>query len=71
MQMAKYILLSLLSVADLHSKILDTPSGSKFFQFHAIFGKFWQNRMLAPRWKVARPHPGETPGSATDYLFFI
>ena len=24
------------------------PRGSKFFQFHAVFGKFWQNRMLAP-----------------------
>ena len=22
--------------------------GSKFFQFHAVFGKIWQNRMLAP-----------------------
>ena len=39
-----------LSVADLHSKILDArpPWGSKFFQFHAVFGKIWQNRMLAP-----------------------
>ena len=33
-------------VADRHSKILDAP-GSKFFQFHAVFGKIWQNRMLA------------------------
>ena len=24
------------------------PPGSKFFQFHAVFGKIWQNRMLAP-----------------------
>ena len=24
------------------------PWGTKFFQFHAVFGKFWQNRMLAP-----------------------
>ena len=24
------------------------PSGSKFFQFHAVFGKIYQNRMLAP-----------------------
>ena len=42
------------AVADLHSKILDArpPWGSKFFQFHAVFGKFWQNRMLAP------PPPG-------------
>ena len=39
-----------LSVVDLHSKILDArpPPGSKFFQFHAVFGKIWQNRMLAP-----------------------
>ena len=38
-----------LSVADLHSKILDAcPPGSKFFQFHTVFGKIWQNRMLAP-----------------------
>ena len=22
--------------------------GSKFFQFHAVFGKIWQNRILAP-----------------------
>ena len=39
-----------MAVANLHSKILDAhpPWGSKFFQFHAVFGKFWQNRMLAP-----------------------
>ena len=32
------------AVADLHSKILDArpPWGSKFFQFHAVFGKIWQ-----------------------------
>ena len=24
------------------------PRGSKFFQFHAVFGKIWRNRMLAP-----------------------
>ena len=35
-----------LTVADLHSKILDArlPWWSKSFQFHAVFGKFWQNR---------------------------
>ena len=45
-----------ISVADLHSKFLDAClPGSKFFQFHAVFGKFWQNHMLAPpgSW---RPH---------------
>ena len=31
------------------------PPGSKFFQFHAVFGKIWQNRMLAPPWRVGAP----------------
>ena len=54
------------AVADLHSKILDArpPRGSKFFQFHAVFGKIWQNRMLAPPWELAPP-PRGNPGSAT------
>ena len=39
------------------------PLGSKFFQFHAVFGKFWQNRMLAPP-GVGTPPQGN-PGSAT------
>ena len=30
------------------SKEPPPPPGSKFFQFHAVFGKIWQNRMLAP-----------------------
>ena len=34
------------------------PRGSKFFQFHAVFGKFEQNCMLAPP-------PRGNPGSAT------
>ena len=43
------------------------PSGSKFFKFHAVFGKYWHNRMLAPpspqgSW---RPPPRGNPGSAT------
>ena len=25
------------------------PREPKFFQFHAVFGKIWQNRMLGPR----------------------
>ena len=50
-----------ISVADLHSKILDArpPWGSKFFQFHAVFGKIWQNRMLAPPLGSWRPLLGE------------
>ena len=49
-------------VADLHSKILDArpPWGSKFFQFHAVFGKIWQNRMLAPPRRVGAPSSGKS-----------
>ena len=36
------------AVADLHSKIMDAPPGSKCFQCHAVFGKIRQNLMLAP-----------------------
>ena len=35
------------------------PRGSKFFQFHAVFGKFWQNRMLTPPLEGWRSHLGE------------
>ena len=31
------------------------PPGSKFCQFHAVFGKIWQNRMLAPPGRLAPP----------------
>ena len=48
------------SVVDLHSEILLAPPGSKFFQFIAVFGKFWQNHMSHP--------PMGTPGSATDMI---
>ena len=51
------------AVADLRSKILDAPPpppGSKFFQFHAVFGKIWQNRMLAPPWRVGTPTSGKS-----------
>ena len=40
------------------------PWASKFFRFHAVFGKIWQNRMLAPPLGSWRP-PWENPGSAT------
>ena len=35
---------------DLRRGARDAPflSGSKFFQFHAVFGKIWQNHMLTP-----------------------
>ena len=38
------------------------PPGSKFFQFYAVFGKFWQNLMF-PR--GLSPPPRGSPGSAT------
>ena len=40
------------------------PRGSKFFQFHAVFEKIWQNRMLAPPGELAPP-PRGNPASAT------
>ena len=42
------------------------PWGSKFFQFHAVFGKIWQNRMLAPPSGELAPLSRGNPGSATD-----
>ena len=40
------------------------PPPSKFFQFHTVFGKFWQNCMLASLWRIGAPTQGN-PGSAT------
>ena len=37
----------------------DSP-GSKVFQFHAVFGKIWQNRMLAPPRRVGAPSSGKS-----------
>ena len=34
--------------------------GPKFFQFHAGFGKIWQNRMLVPPWGVGAPSSGKS-----------
>ena len=40
------------------------PSGSKFFHFHAVFGKQLQNNRLAhPPWELAAPQGN--PGSVT------
>ena len=36
------------------------PRESKFVKFHAVFGKFWQNRMLAPPWRVGAPTSGKS-----------
>ena len=42
-----------------------SPRGSKFFQFHAVFGNIWQNLMLAPPGELVPP-PRGNPGSATE-----
>ena len=36
------------TVKDLRGARGTRPEGSRFFQFHAVFVKIWQNRMLAP-----------------------
>ena len=36
-----------------------TRGPPEFFQFHAVFGKIWQNRMLAPPLESWRPLLGE------------
>ena len=41
------------------SKVPRAPRGSKFLQFHSVFGEFWQNRMLAPPLGSSRPLLGE------------
>ena len=44
------------------------PRGSKFFHFHAVFGKNVKNNSKFGSW---RPPPGENPGSATGYGLHI
>ena len=49
------------TVADLRGGAGDArPPGSKFFRFHAVFGKFWQNRMLVPPRGVGAPSSGKS-----------
>ena len=45
-------------------------SGSTFFQFDAVFGKIWQNGMLASPGGLAPP-PRRNPGSATANYSFL
>ena len=60
------------TVVDLHTKFLDTPPspGSNFFQLYAVFGRFWQNRTLAPPppegWC---PHLGEILDPPLVYMY--
>ena len=48
------------------STVADLGGGApKFFRFHAVFGKIWQNHMLAPPpGELAPTPPWENPGSA-------
>ena len=43
-----------------------SPRGSKFFKFHVVFGKIWQNRMSGPLSGGLAPSSRGNPGSATD-----
>ena len=56
-------------VADLRGRE-GRPPGPKFFQFHAVFGKIWQNHMLAPPGELAPPPQGN-PGSATGHSLLL
>ena len=63
--------LFMLPVADLRGDRGDAPPpGPKFFQFHAVFGKIGQNRMLAPPPEELAPPPRGNPGSATGYFLW-
>ena len=47
------------TVVDLRGTRDACPAGgSKFFQFHAVFGKIWQINMLALPWRVGAPTTG-------------
>ena len=57
-----------LSVVDLHSKILDAPQWSKFFQCHAVFVEILAKPYVsAPLLRGLAPPPRRNPGSATDF----
>ena len=47
------------------------PWGSKFFQFHAVFRKIWQNRMLAPPPGELAPPPREILDPPLDTSTFL
>ena len=56
----------LFPIADLHRQMLDTPSESKYFQFHAVFMEIWQNRM-----SVSSPPLGEILDQPLIPHFFV
>ena len=45
------------------------PPGSRFFHFHAVFGKKYAK--LIPTWELASAPPQENPGSATVSVMFL
>ena len=57
-----------LTVGDLRGHEGRTPWGSKFFQFHAVFGKIWHNCMLAPPLQERRGMPTPKVGVLTNFV---
>ena len=43
------------------------PWASKFFRFHAVFRKIWQNRMLAPPGELVPPPQGNPRSPTVTY----
>ena len=64
---------NMLGVADLGGA--PPPHGPKFSQFHAVFWKILQNRILAPPPEGRRPlptgNPGSAPGSITTKSIYL
>ena len=61
---------SLLHVSNSIQAVADLR-GSKSFQFHAVLGKIWQNRMLSPPWRIGAPTSGKSwirHCQGTDYI---
>ena len=51
----------MMSVVDLRRALRDMhPNGSKFFQFYTVFGKIWQNCMLALTLRFGAPALGKS-----------
>ena len=42
------------------------PPRSKFFKFHVVFGRIWQNHMLVPTLGELATPPQRNPGSTTN-----
>ena len=59
------------SVGVLHSKILDAPPESKFFQFHAVFWGIFGKIVCCPPPRGLAPSPWRNPGSATTTVLHL